>query len=304
MDGVFAVPATELFKNIPWGEGSMTHRELEAWIERKRVKYDSFYSSDYSSFDVSQPAWLLEDVFFHVIRPLFGELSKDDERAFETMVYSYIHKEIHTFDGTMEVVGCQLSGSLWTYMVNTCVNQVIDNTVLLMQGLSLKDFESKKCGDDNLAFFNARTGWDKNTHCKLIKKYFGIETKIGDHDAGRVKEQDPTFLSRTWTWNGAERDIKEVLWNLSYPERFRDYSPEKTGVSVERAEALVLLCSCLEQPATMRRYFDVPSIFRAAGVRQRDGDVHTYKVLAKMGSGFRTPWINFKFGTLKQNVVA
>jgi len=298
MDGRFLVSFTELFKDIPWGEGSMNHQQVSDWIQRNRQRYSHFYSSDYSSFDVSQPAWLLEDVFRSVVRPVFGSLSAEDEALFDAMVYSYIHKEIHAFDGVRFVVGCQLSGSLATYALNTIVNEVIDRTVLLMQGCDICDFVSLKCGDDNLTYYNGRANhWNADKHCELIKKYFGITTTMGIDDYG-PSSKDPTFLSRVWTFNGAERDINEVIWNLVYPERFRDYRPDKTHVNVRRAEALVLLSSCLEQEATMRRFFDISKIEYDAGIRRGD-DESTYKALASMGSGFNDPWINFKFGNLK-----
>lgn len=299
MDGRFAIPFTELFKECPWGEGSMNQMEVRSWIQVQRVHFDSFYSSDYSKFDVSQPAWLLEDVFYKVMRPCFGELSDEDEKWFRIMVDSYIHKDIHSFIGTIHCDACQISGSLMTYALNTIVNQIVDRTALLMQGCDYHQFVSLKCGDDNLTFYNASQPWDRNEHCKLIQRYFGIATTLTEEDCGKTAFKDPCFLSRVWTRNGERRPINEVIWNLVYPERWRDYRPEVTNVSEERAEALVLYSSCLEQDATMREWFDVERIRLAADVRPGDFD-YTYRALESLGSGFATPWLNFKFGTLKQ----
>jgi hypothetical protein len=299
LDGHFAVPFTEMFKDIPWGEGSMTQDEVRDWIQINREHYDSFYSSDYSSFDVSQAPWLLEDVFDFVVKPCFGQLSEQDQLWFEAMKNSYIHKDIHSFDGVIHADGCQISGALTTYAYNTIINQIVDRTALLMQGCDYRLFKSLKCGDDNLTFYPSREPWSREKHCELIHKYFGIKTTLGDEDCGKSKTDNPVFLSRKWTPNGLERDIDQVLFNLIYPERFRDYNPKRTHVSETRAEALVILSSCLEQDATMREYFDVPRIYQDAQIRSgRLTD--TYRALASMGSGFRTPWLNFKFGTLKQ----
>lgn len=296
MDGRFAIPATTLFMKIPWGEGGMNQWQVRSWIAITRRHYDSYYSSDYSKFDTSQAAWLLEDVFNEVYRPLFGRLSEMDERLFRVMRDSYINKEIHAFDGVRKVRGCQVSGSLTTYMINTIVNEIIDRTVLLMQGCDLRFFKSLKCGDDNLTYYSSSQPWDASKHCELIKRYFGIETRLGDADCGKSSE-DPCFLSRVWTDNGEERNIDEVIFNLDYPERFRDYDPSKTHLSVVRAEALVLLSSCLEQEATMRKWFDIDAIYRDAQVKR--GDImSTYNALAAAGSGFQTPWIRWKFGLL------
>lgn len=297
-DGVFAVPFTRLFKDIPWGEGGMTQPQVRSWIQIKRVHYDSFYSSDYSQFDVCQAPWLLEDVIMKVVRPCFGTLSDEDEKLFQTMCNSYIHKDIHSFNGIIHADGCQVSGALTTYAYNTIVNEVIDRTVLLMQGCDYRYFQSLKCGDDNLTFYNAREPWNREKHCQLIQDYFGIKTTLTENDCGRTAEKNPTFLSREWSFNGEYRSIDEVIWNLVYPERFRDYDPKKTHVSEMRAEALVLLSSCLEQDATMREYFDLDKIYADAEIQR--GDLQsTYQALASMGSGFRTPWLNFKFGNLK-----
>lgn len=297
LDGRFAVPFITLFKDIPWGEGGMTQDEVERWIQITREHYDSFYSSDYSKFDVSQAPWLLEDVIMKVMRPCFGTLSDYDEQLFAVMCNSYIHKDIHSFDGTIHADGCQVSGSLTTYAFNTIVNEIVDRTVLLMQGCDYKRFKSLKCGDDNLTFYNASQPWNRVKHCELIERYFGIKTTLTEDDCGRTKEKDPQFLSREWTFSGKRRPIREVIWNLIYPERFRNYDPEKTHISVVRAEALVLLSSCLEQDATMREYFDLDKIYADAEIKRGDL-VSTYMALASMGSGFRTPWLNFKFGNL------
>lgn len=255
-----------------------------------------YYSSDYSKFDTSQASWLLEDVFWKVLRPCFGTMSERDEKLFGAMVQSYIHKDIHGFDGIYHADGCQVSGSLGTYAINTIVNEVVDRTALLMQGCDLRNFKSLKCGDDNLTYFSSKEPWNAKTHQRLIKQYFGIVTTLTDEDWGSSK-QDPKFLSKIWTRGGECRAIEEVVWNLFYPERYRNYDPKETGVSVLRGEALVLLSSCLEQEKTMRSWFNVDRIYQDAGIRRNDL-VGTYKALAAMGSGFRTPWLNFKFGNL------
>jgi hypothetical protein len=292
-DGRYAIPFTGAFRDIPWGEGSMNHQEVESWIQSHRMRYTSFYSSDYSSFDVCQAQWLLEDVFYHIMKPCFV-LGDEDEALFDCMVKSYIHKDIHGFDRVYHCDGCQLSGSLLTYALNTIVNQVIDTTVLLMQGCDLRFFKSLKCGDDNLTLYDGNhVTWDKDLHCKLIRRFFGINTTIGPNDYGSTLKTDPTFLSRTWTMGGARRPIQEVIWNLIFPERFRDYSPSKTHVSTKRAEALVLLSAVLEQPATMWEYFDVEKIYEDAQIRRGD-PLEPYRILASMSSGFNDPWIRFK----------
>jgi hypothetical protein len=300
MDGRFALPFTELFRNIPWGEGGMTQGQVQAWISKNGGIYDDWYSSDYSKFDTSQPAWLLEDVFDRVVRPCFGALDEQDESWFAAMKNSYIHKEIHAFDGIYKADGCQLSGALTTYAYNTIVNEIIDRTVLLMQGCDLRYMWSLKCGDDNLTFYTARVQpWDRKKHCELIQKYFGIKTTMDESDTGTCsKGQWPKFLSRTWTPGGLERPLNEVLWNLVYPERFRVYDPAITGVSEQRAEALLMYSACLEQDATMKRYFDVDKIQRDAQV-SRGSVMETYKAVARLGSGFNTDWLNWKFGNLR-----
>lgn len=297
MDGRFLIPFIDKFQDIPWGEGGMTQAEVRSWIQINRGHYDYWYSSDYSKFDVSQPAWLLEDVFHDIIKPCFGKMSLDDEQLFGAMVNSYIHKEIHSFDGIYVAHGCQLSGSLGTYAINTIVNQIIDLTVLLMQDCDPKQFISLKCGDDNLTLYRKHQPWNAKKHCALIKQYFGISTTLGEDDCGRCDRDDPKFLSRTWTYGGERRNIDEVIFNLIFPERYRDYRPEKTGISELRAEALVLLSSCLEQDATMREYFDLERIYRDAEIQR--GDLRsTYKALATAGTGFSTQWISWKFGLL------
>jgi hypothetical protein len=291
-DGRFLIPFTTLFRNIEWGEGGMTDSQVEIWVQVMRVHYDAHYSSDYSKFDTSQAAWLLEDAFDQVIRPCFGELSELDEALFEAMKYSYIHKDIHTFDGVIHTDSCQVSGSLATYAINTVINQVIDLTAILMQGCNPDNFRSLKCGDDNLTYYKSTEPWNAEKHCALIKKYFGIGTTMAKDDWAD-SSVDPKFLSREWSLNGKKRPLREVLFNLVYPERFRCYSPEQTGVSVRRATALTFLCSCLEQDATMREYFDIEKVYLEAGVNHSHKQMDIYKAVANLGSGFKTSWLNW-----------
>jgi len=179
-----------------------------------------------------------------------------------------------------------------TYAINTIINEIVDRTSLIMQGCNYKNFASLKCGDDNLTYYKASEPWDARKHCAIIQRYFGIKTTLGESDLGRARDQDPHFLSRVWTRGGEWRPLIEVLWNLIKPERRRVYNPTITGVSVRRAEALVMFCACCEQDALMRQYFNVDRIRQDANIYyKRPMDV--YQVLANMGSGFRTPWINF-----------
>lgn len=291
-DGRFAIPTITLFQGIPWGEGSMSTLDVRHWIQREREHASYWYSSDYSKFDTSQAGWLIEDVFNKVIRPLFGQLSDEDEQWFQVMVNSYIHKDIDSFDGRIHIDGCQVSGSLMTYAINTIVNEIVDRTALIMQGCDYRKFRSLKCGDDNLTYYPASEPWNARKHCEIILRYFGIRTTLGETDHGRAKDQDPHFLSRTWTRGGEWRPLIEVLWNLVKPERRRVYNPSVTNISVKRAEALVMFCAYLEQDKLMREYFDVDRI-RYDAIIDRKRPESAYQVLASMGSGFRTPWINF-----------
>lgn len=295
-DGHFAIPFKKLFENISWGEGGMHPDQVSAWVMLRRREYPYFYSSDYSRFDVSQPVWLLEDMFNYVVRPCFGELSSLDELWFNTMRDSYIHKEIHGFDGPIFVHGCQVSGALTTYCYNTIINEIIDRTALLMQGCNLNDFVSLKCGDDNLTYHRSNR-WSKEQHCKLIHKYFGIKTTIGEDDYG-TSTKDPSFLSRKWTFDGRERPLQEVLFNLVYPERYRNYDPNITHVTEERAIALVIACACVEQDKTMRHYFKTDEIFKTAGVSPYSNLKPLYQAVATLGTGFRSDKVNYQLEKL------
>jgi hypothetical protein len=299
-DGRFAIPLTRVAVKLSFGEGSMTTQDVEMWVAKQRARYNRFFSSDYSKFDTSEMAWCLEDIFNRILRPLFGTLSDEDERAYSCMVYSYIHKEIHGPEGPIFSDRANISGSLMTYLINTLYNQVVKTTVLLMMGIDPHKVDSLLCGDDNLTYYNDASGFDPIQYCKLTQKYFGIKTKIEEYDCAS-SEQDPLFLSRFWTRDGEERFLNEVLWNLVYPERFRDYSPAKTGVPEIRAEALMILAAYTEQEATMKRYFDIHKIKADAGFKGKVNDnLKLYEQLAKLGSGFNNNWIRWKTGLLEQ----
>lgn len=290
MDGRFQVPFNCKCLNVAWSEGGMSHEDVQSWINVARSKFNYYYSSDYSKFDTSQSDWLLEDAFKKVIRPCF-DLNEHDDKLFDVMVKSYIVKDIHGFDRIYHAKKGNTSGSLWTYWINTIINEIVDRTAILMQGFDPRKVISLKCGDDNVVFHNF-SDFDPRTHARLIQRFFGIKTTIGDNDFGTTAEA-PLFLSRVWGYGGAERPIYEVVWNLIHPERFRDYYA--SGIPISQAVALVLYCAVIEQPATMRKYFDVKAIQRDAKVDSKKPE-SAYRMLAKAGSGFYTGWINMHLG--------
>lgn len=300
LDGRFAVPFAEAFKSCAFGEGSMTQDQVASWIQIARSNYTHFFSSDYSQFDVNEAGWCIEDIFNYIIKPCFALNGPDDEHMFNLMVQSYIHKDIHSFNGTYHADKANVSGSLLTYVVNTLYNRLITVTILKMMGCDVANFHSLLCGDDNLTYYRNEPDFNVKTYCDLVLKYFGIKTTIEDSDYG-LASVNPKFLSRVWTWGGQERDIKEVIFNLLFPERFREYSPKVTGVSEERAVALVLYCAYIEQSKTMGQWFDFYKIQRIAGVSPGRNAMEPYEILATLGSGFKTQWINWQIdqGTMK-----
>jgi hypothetical protein len=297
LDGRFAVPLNDLFKAIPWGEGSMNHAEVDRWIQEARFHYHHWYSTDYSKFDTSQPAWLLEDIFEKVLRPLFGELSDEDNKLFEAMEHSYIHKKIVWKDRIVSADKGNFSGSLLTYLINTVLNQVVDRTSLYVQGVNPKNTTTLKCGDDNITYLKRSELFDYTKHAQIIKHYFGISVSDEKSRTGK-QEEDPPFLSRIWTPDGATRPIEEVLWNLEFSERFRDYTQSVTHVPERVAEALLLMCVWREEPVTAERYFNMRMVQADADLNGPRSDKVIYGNLASMGSGWRTPWIRMKLDEL------
>lgn len=284
----FCHPMMEWFKsNIPWGEGGMTHSEVELWTWHTRVKYSNWFSTDFSGFDRNQSDWLLEDVF-SIFRAAFHDLSPYQERLWQTMVNSYIHKEIHSFDRVYYVHKGNTSGEAWTYLVNTMLHRLMQTTIMNM--LNFTRYESLLCGDDGLTYYTG--DFDLKRYCKLMSKFFGIKVSMEKSSYGTAKFDDPDFLSRTWTLSGATRPIQEVLFNLVFPERFRDYFG--CGVSEEVAVTLLLYCAYVEQPQTIRQWFDVDRIKFVSGCKSMED---AYRKLARMGTGFNTSWLKWQFGS-------
>jgi hypothetical protein len=297
LDGRFAIPFNNVFMKCPWGEGSMSHSDVDLWIRQARFDLDKWYSTDYSKFDTSQPKWLLEDIFSKIIRPMFGDLSEEDDQLFKAMTHSYINKKIIWKDQIYSVSKGNFSGSLLTYAINTILNEVVDRTSLLIQGVDLNARRSLKCGDDNITYLKDSEPFNLEVHARIIHRLFGISVSTEKSSLGKAGN-DPEFLSRVWTLDGAQRDIREVLWNLEFSERFRDYSEEKTHVPERVAEALLLMCVWREEPSTARKYFDMHMVEVDSQLNGRRSDYNIYGKLASMGSGWNTPWIRTKLGEL------
>lgn len=284
----FGVPFNEWFQsNVPWGEGGMTHQQVEQWTWKTRTRFRHWLSTDFSKYDSSQSSWLIEDAF-SIVKAAFPGLNAHEEGLFETIVNSYIHKEIHSYNRIYSVHKGTTSGEIWTYTINTIIHRIIEVTIFRMMGV--KRYESLLCGDDGLTYYDGEL--DLAKYSSLITRYFGIAVSMGKSTFGSARKDDPVFLSRRWTLAGASRPIEEVFFNLIYPERFRDYFA--SGLSEERAVTLLLMCAYYEQPESFRRYMNVDALERASGVRSV---ADAYRKLAKAGTGFETQWLRWQFGS-------
>lgn len=288
-DGRFCVPFSEKFKFASFGEGGMSHEEVKTWILNKQLQYRHWVSTDYSKFDTSQADWLIEDAFT-VIKSCFKRFNDVDEALWNAMVYSYVHKDVLTHLGELHFDKGNISGSCWTYIINTVINRICIGYSMKAQGVQDGKWATLICGDDSLLLYNDEK-FSLRTHCSLIQKYFGITTSV-EKSTDETKFDYPEFLSRCWDPAGAKRPIQDVVWNMMFPERYRDY--RKSGVPMRRAVALLLLCGVFEQPGTMREWFDIGAIMRDAEYDSRSNNYATYEILRKMGSGFATSWIHFK----------
>ena len=219
MESKTARPFQDKMGQMPWYAGGKDDKRINNCVfdMRKRI-HNGWKSIDYSKYDQSIPAWLIHDAF-DLIRAAFKNDKYFDEELFKIVRNDFIHKVF--LDPTLGPVESHKgvpSGSMFTQIIDTLANILMIETY--MRSVGVDDFEMMIMGDDNLIYL----GEDVNTEAmeSYLLRNFGIKMNSKKVKEGSYEDY-PEFLSRTWTPEGVDRDLKEIIAKMCWSERFRDY---------------------------------------------------------------------------------
>lgn len=213
----YAKPVQNLMANVPLYAGGKNPTQISTIVNSNKSKYPTWWSIDYSGYDMTISSWLIEDAF-DVLKSMFKYV---DEQEWEIIIKDFIHKDFIINEGVVHADKGVPSGSMFTQIIDSIVNCIVVMTY----------FNSihSKCdmitmGDDNLIF--TKLPVDKLQDLSdYISKNFGLETNADKSSKGTNRD-DPEFLSRFWRFYGQWRHPNLLISRMLFPERFRNYTSE------------------------------------------------------------------------------
>ena len=222
----FANPVQRKFSILDWYAGGKNNHGI--WLNilqmMNHFKNGSWISLDYSKFDQSISDWLIYDAF-DIIRQAFINDRHFDEEIFKIIREDFIHKVFIGPEGKLyESHKGVPSGSMFTQIIDSVVNRLMIKAIFNSLGWEEgKDYMMIIMGDDNLIYIKEP---DPEPHLdnisRMLAKCYGITSNVTKIKRGH-RSIPPHFLSRDWTPFGVNRDLRELLLRLLYPESYRDY---------------------------------------------------------------------------------
>lgn len=253
----WARPLQNALHDNVWYMGGLDDKQINTLINKYRDRYGYWCSLDYSKFDVTISDWLLRAAY-SCYKEAFSKDENFSEDLWNIMVHDAISKRILLADGKLHYSNKGNSSGLQFTSMNASVCNLLAVRTM-MKALNINNYKLMIMGDDILIFSSVEL--ELKTVSEYLGKNFGLEMHPHKCSHG-TQYQDPEFLSRIWTRDGADRNPVELLAKALYPERWRDYS-------VIRPE-VVLYSYCLSYPLGMRRLIDVNRFLRDEPFMKRE----------------------------------
>lgn len=254
---MWAKPLTDRLKYYQYTAIGKSDARINEYINRARGTNREWLSLDFKAYDSTIPSWMIHAAF----KVISSAFDVQDASLLKVLENDFREKNIIVGDGVEHFTHGNPSGSGFTAIVNGIVNEIITETWLDWLGWTYDVKDYMIMGDDNLIFFRRK---GINSHIDEIASYishnFGIECHP-DKCQWDTVGSSPEFLSRSWTWMGAERNILEIISLMIFPEHWRKYRSAKASENT-LTPALLLYAYILAYPVTMRKYMDVDRFLR------------------------------------------
>lgn len=211
----YAKPFQKVLARKPYYAGGKDPNDTSSIIGGYRARSKTWWSIDYSSYDMTLSSWLIEDVF-DCIKEAFQFV---DDREWNIIVHDFIHKDFVINEGVVHSDKGVPSGSMFTQIVDSLANMLMVKTYFASIG---SECNMITMGDDNLIFSNLEESRVEEL-ASYLNKNFGVMVNADKSSTG-TRKKDPEFLSRFWRHNGQWRHPNLLISRMLFPERFRDYS--------------------------------------------------------------------------------
>lgn len=245
----YSKPIQNFMSKTEWYAGGKDDSEISRQFSDWRFRYNYFLSIDYSKFDQTIPAWLIEDAF-DIIKGAFVDVGPE----FDVIVHDFIHKDV-LFDGSVYHIDKGVpSGSMFTQIIDSICNMIAILTYF--NSIHVDDVKMCIMGDDNIIF--TKDLIDKDSLSSYLLRNFGLIFNSSKSDDVKSVKESPHFLSKFYKYEGVWRHPNVILSKMIYPERKRIYYDKKDYVTPEH----VILGYIYAYPLGMNELIDVPKFFR------------------------------------------
>jgi hypothetical protein len=189
--------------------------EVGGFISELQSRFKRVYSLDFSGFDSTLPAFVIDDVF----RIIKSWLILDDaeERILDRVIHDFIHSRIILPDGSMWQVHRGVpSGNPFTSLVDSIANLLIINYCLIRTtGVALKMDRVMILGDDSVFGTN---------HYVPLPDIAKAAAELGmvlsvEKSKIAALSQRVEFLGHEWSHGRPYRPLWDLVQRMVFPER-------------------------------------------------------------------------------------
>jgi len=207
--------------------------EQGALVEELKSRFRYIYTIDFSGYDASVPAFMIDDVF-RVLRTHL-DLDEVDRNVWDRYVSDFIHSRLITPSGEVFQKHKGIpSGSAFTSLVGSVCSLLLMNYVMIrLTGAALKSDRALILGDDvnfasdteynlgNLAKYAAELGFTISVEKSSVYDKVAISRRIEAGEVVPLVERGPHCLGHIWIHGWPHRPIREIAQRQLYTERHK-----------------------------------------------------------------------------------
>nr|QKI28960.1 hypothetical protein [Kummerowia striata partitivirus] len=246
-----------------WG---LHNVEKGAILGEMEARFEYIYSLDFSKFDATVPAKMIDDAF-RVVRTHL-ELDEADQALFTRYVNDFIHSRIIAPDGEVyqkhrgvpsgsaftSIIGSIVNLILISYMWNKCTGTMLDHDRVLIMGDDVVVASHTRLEMSQLATAASELGFELSVEKSTITK-----TR---HKSVGYFDNRTHFLGHTWVFGIPHRPVEELVKRMAFPER---HAARSKSLSLTRLKEYS--GSCYEgHHEILRRIFRNPGTLEACFV--------------------------------------
>lgn len=197
-----------------------------AVVSELQARFKRVYTLDFSGFDASVPAQVIDDAFGILKTHL--DLSGEEKRTLDRLIHDFIHARIVLSDCSMWQKHRGIpSGSPFTSLIGSIANLLILNYIWIrLTGRALDEHQVMVLGDDSIIATNS------NPSMQAIAQAAGELGMVVSPDKSEVATlgQRVHFLGHYWKNGRPYRDPFDVARHIAFEERHAAQDPDRRAL--------------------------------------------------------------------------